>query len=195
MNEPLGLAIGNILEVKEAVNTLKGKGPNDLKELCFYAGSIMLVQAGIFKTKKEALVALEDVLNSGAAYNKLKEFIAYQGGDISYLDDLDKFDKAKYEFKIYAKNSGYLKNIVALDLGIAAMKLGAGRATKEDVIDYTAGLVLNKKVGDYVKENELLITAYTNKDNVEEVLKEIEDSFEIVPTFVEKNKLIEDIIE
>ena len=195
MKEPLGFAIGNILEVKEAVNTLKGNGPKDLVDLCFYAGSIMLVQAGIYKTKEEAYKALEEVLNNGLAFKKLKEFIAYQGGDISYLDDLSKFDTAKYEYKIFAKESGYIKDIVALDLGIAAMKLGAGRATKDDVIDYTAGLILNKKVGDKVEKGELLIIAYTNKEHVEEVLKEIENSFTISKEFVEKEDIIKDYIE
>lgn len=195
MNEPLGLAIGNILEIKEAVNTLKGKGPKDLIDLCFFAGSIMLVQAGIFNTKEEAYKALEEVLNNGQAFNKLKEFIAYQGGDISYLDDLDKFETAKYEYKIYATKAGYIKNIIALDLGVAAMKLGAGRATKEDTIDYTAGLVLNKKVGDQVHVGELLITAYTNKENIDEVLKEIENAFEISSSFIEKECIIKSYIE
>lgn len=195
MNEPLGNAIGNILEVKEAVNTLKGNGPQDLVELCLYAGSIMLVQAKLYTTKEEARKDLLEVINNGKAFEKLKEFIAYQGGDISYLDDLNKFENAKYEHKIYAKESGYIKNIVALDLGVAAMKLGAGRATKEDIIDYTAGLILNKKVGDQVNKDELLITCYTNKENINDVLKEIENSFEITSEFVEKKNIIEDYIE
>ena len=195
MNQPLGYAIGNILEVKEAVNTLKGKGPKDLIDLCLEAGSIMLVQAKIYHDKKEAYNALLNVLENGKAYEKLKEFIAYQGGDVSYLDDLDKFDKAKYEIKIYAKESGYIKDIVALDLGVAAMKLGAGRETKDDIIDYTAGLLLNKKIGDKVEKGELLITAYTNKDNIEDVIKEIEKSITISNTIIKKTNIIKDYIE
>ena len=195
MDQPLGFAIGNILEVKEAVNTLKGNGPKDLVDLCLEAGSIMLVQAKLYNNKKEAYNALNEVLNNGKAFEKLKEFISYQGGDISYLDDLNKFDKAKYEYKIYAQNEGYVKSIVALDLGVAAMKLGAGRATKDDIIDYTAGLILNKKVGDKVNKGELLITAYTNKENVNDVLKEIEDSFEISKEFIKKENIVKDYIE
>lgn len=195
MDQPLGFAIGNILEVKEAVNTLKGNGPKDLVDLCLEAGSVMLVQAKLYNNKKDAYNALNEVLNNGKAFNKLKEFIAYQGGDISYLDDLNKFDKAKYEYKIYAQNEGYVKSIVALDLGVAAMKLGAGRATKDDIIDYTAGLILNKKVGDKVNKGELLITAYTNKENVNDVLKEIEDSFEISKEFIKKENIVKDYIE
>ena len=195
MDQPLGFAIGNILEVKEAVNTLKGNGPKDLVDLCLEAGSIMLVQAKLYNNKKEAYNALNEVLNNGKAFEKLKEFISYQGGDISYLDDLNKFDKAKYEYKIYAQNEGYVKSIVALDLGVAAMKLGAGRATKDDIIDYTAGLILNKKVGDKVNKGELLITAYTNKENVNDVLKEIEDSFEISKEFIKKENIVRDYIE
>ncbi len=195
MNEPLGFAIGNILEVKEAVNTLKGNGPKDLVDLCLNAGSIMLVQAKLYSSKNEAYDALVEVLNNGKAFEKLKEFIAYQGGDSSYLDNLDKFAVAKYEHKIFAKKSGYIKDIIALDLGVSAMKLGAGRATKEDVIDYTAGLILNKKVGDYVSKGDLLISAYTNKENIEEVLNEIENSFSLTNEIVEKRNIIEDIIE
>ena len=195
MDQPLGFAIGYILEVKEAVNTLKGNGPKDLVDLCLEAGSIMLVQAKLYNNKKDAYNALNEVLNNGKAFEKLKEFISYQGGDISYLDDLNKFDKAKYEYKIYAQNEGYVKSIVALDLGVAAMKLGAGRATKDDIIDYTAGLILNKKVGDKVNKGELLITAYTNKENVNDVLKEIEDSFEISKEFIKKENIVRDYIE
>ena len=195
MDQPLGFAIGNILEVKEAVNTLKGNGPKDLVDLCLEAGSVMLVQAKLYNNKKDAYNALNEVLNNGKAFEKLKEFISYQGGDISYLDDLNKFDKAKYEYKIYAQNEGYVKSIVALDLGVAAMKLGAGRATKDDIIDYTAGLILNKKVGDKVNKGELLITAYTNKENVNDVLKEIEDSFVISKEFIKKENIVRDYIE
>ena len=195
MDQPLGFAIGNILEVKEAVNTLKGNGPKDLVDLCLEAGSVMLVQAKLYNNKKDAYNALNEVLNNGKAFEKLKEFISYQGGDISYLDDLNKFDKAKYEYKIYAQNEGYVKSIVALDLGVAAMKLGAGRATKDDIIDYTAGLILNKKVGDKVNKGELLITAYTNKENINEVLKEIEDSFVISKEFIKKENIVRDYIE
>ena len=195
MDQPLGFAIGNILEVKEAVNTLNGNGPKDLVDLCLEAGSIMLVQAKLYNNKKEAYNALNEVLNNGKAFEKLKEFIAYQGGDTSYLDDLNKFDKAKYEYKIYAKNEGYVKSIVALDLGVAAMKLGAGRATKEDTIDYAAGLVLNKKVGDKVNNGDILITVYTNKENVNDILKEIEDSFEISIDYINKTNIIKGYIE
>ena len=195
MNQPLGLAIGNILEVKEAVNTLKGNGPKDLVDLCLGAGSIMLVQAKLFDNKEEAYNALNEVLENGKAFEKLKEFIAAQGGDTSYLDDLSKFEEAKYEHKIYASRDGYIDDIIALDLGVAAMKLGAGREAKDDIIDYTAGLILNKKVGDKVNKGDLLITAYTNKTNVDDVLKEINNSFVISSSFVEPCKIIEEIIE
>ena len=195
MDQPLGFAIGNILEVKEAVNTLKGNGPKDLVDLCLEAGSIMLVQAKIFNNKNDAYNALKEVLENGKAFEKLKEFIAYQGGDTSYLDDLDKFDKAKYVYEIVAKKEGFIHNIKALDLGVAAMKLGAGRATKEDTIDYAAGLVLNKKVGDKVNNGDLLITVYTNKENVNDILKEIEDSFEISIDYINKTNIIKGYIE
>lgn len=195
MDQPLGFAIGNILEVKEAVNTLKGNGPKDLVDLCLEAGSIMLVQAKIYNNKNDAYNALKEVLENGKAFEKLKEFIAYQGGDTSYLDDLDKFDKAKYVYEIVAKKDGYIHNIKALDLGVAAMKLGAGRATKEDAIDYAAGLVLNKKVGDKVNNGDLLITVYTNKENINEILEEIESSFDISIDYINKTNIIKGYIE
>lgn len=195
MNQPLGLAIGNILEVKEAVNTLKGNGPKDLVDLCLNAGSIMLVQAKLFNNKEEAYNALLDVLNNGKAFDKLKEFISAQGGDVSYLDDLNKFDNAKYEHQIYASKDGYIEDIIALDLGVAAMKLGAGRAAKDDIIDYTAGLILNKKVGDKVNKGDLLITAYTNKENINDVLNDINNSFVISSNYIKPQNIIEKIIE
>ena len=179
MDEPLGMAIGNILEVKEAVNTLLNKGPKDLYELCLEAGSIMLVQGEICKTKEEAQKMLLSKLEDGSAFNKLCEFVEAQGGDSSYIKDLSKFPVAKHAIEVKASEEGYLNKICAIELGEASCSLGAGRRTKDDVIDYTAGIVLNKKCGDLVKKGDLLATVYTNHDNYDAEIKQISDAFTI----------------
>lgn len=195
MEQPLGFAIGNILEVKEAVNTLKGNGPSDLVELCLEAGSIMLVQAKIFNEYPAALNALKEQINNGKAYQKLKEFIHAQGGDISYLDDLSKFDVAKRIIPITAKTSGYIAKIDALTLGVGAMKLGAGREKYEDKIDYASGIVLTHKVGAKVTKGDVLCYLHTNYENIEETIKEINNAFEITDEEVEIPPIIHEIIE
>ena len=147
MSQPLGFAIGNALEVKEAIETLQGKGPKDLTELVLTLGSQMVILAGKAKTSEEAKEMLLDAIHSGKALAKFKEFLANQGGDASIVDDLTKLPQAKYKIELPAKQSGYISRMVADEIGVASMILGAGRATKEDVIDLAVGLVLHKKVG------------------------------------------------
>lgn len=196
MEEPLGYAIGNILEVKEAVNTLKGNGPKDLVELCLDAGSIMLVQAGIFSNETDARITLIKNLENGKAYNKLLEFIEAQGGDISYLNDLSKFNVASKIVDVYASKSGYISKMDALTLGNAAMKLGAGREKKEDLIDYAAGIVLAHKVGDYVKEGDKILTIHTNvnDDVLADAKNDILSAIEYCENKIEPRLLIEEVI-
>lgn len=194
MNQPLGCAVGNSLEVIEACETLKGRGPKDLEELCLSLGAIILEQAKITSSFEEGKKMLLEKISSLEAFNKLKELIAYQGGDSSYLDDYSKFKQAKYETKLYAKKSGYLQKIDALVVGESAMHLGAGRATKDDNIDMSAGIVLNKKVGDQVKEGDLLLTCYTDKEDIEEVLKELEGAFEFADKELLHQSIIHEII-
>lgn len=197
MEQPLGNAIGNILEVKEAVNTLNGKGPQDLVELCMDIGSLMLVQAKVCNNEENAKVLLKENLDNGKAFNKLLEFIEAQGGDISYLKDLSKFDVASKVVDIYASQDGYISKMDALTLGNAAMKLGAGREKKEDIIDYTAGIVLACKVGDYVKKGDKLLTIHTNVDDqhLENVKDEILCAIEYSNVHIAKKKLIEEVVE
>jgi pyrimidine-nucleoside phosphorylase len=194
MDQPLGNAIGNILEVIEAVETLKGRGPKDLVELCVESGSTMLLQSKLYTDREKARLDLLESIQNGLAYAKLKQFISAQGGDISYLDDTNKFAKAKYSYEIKAKQNGYVKTCQALILGTGAMKLGAGRLTKEDAIDYTAGIILNKKVGDVVKNGELLATCYTNYENVTDIINEIATAFVISKEFIPVPKVIEEAI-
>ena len=196
MEQPLGKAIGNILEVKEAVNTLRGNGPSDLVELCLEIGSIMLVQSKICDNEEAALQLLKLNLENGKAYNKLIEFIAAQGGDVSYLQNLDKFDVASKIIDIYAEKDGYISRMDALTLGNAAMKLGAGREKKEDVIDYTAGIVLSCKIGDYIHKGDKILTIHTNVDDdkIANIKEEILDAISYSDRKIEVKKLIEEVV-
>ena len=165
MEEPLGFAVGNALEVIEAINTLKGNGPKDLLDLCLEIGSYQLTDANIFKTREEAKEAMRENIKNGKALAKLKEFVSAQGGDASYIDDVSKFAQAKEVVEIKALNSGFVSHIDALEIGHAAMLLGAGRETMTDIIDPAVGIVLNKKVGDSVEKGETLAYIYTNGKN------------------------------
>lgn len=182
MSQPLGFAIGNALEVKEAIETLQGKGPKDLTELILTLGSQMVILAGKAKTSEEAKEMLLDAIHSGKALAKFKEFLANQGGDASIVDDLTKLPQAKYKIELPAKQSGYISRMVADEIGVASMILGAGRATKEDVIDLAVGLILHKKVGDKVEEGESILTIYSNRENVEDVKQKLYDNIFIADT-------------
>ena len=182
MSQPLGFAIGNALEVKEAIETLQGKGPKDLTELVLTLGSQMVILAGKAKTSEEAKEMLLDAIHSGKALAKFKEFLANQGGDASIVDDLTKLPQAKYKIELPAKQSGYISRMVADEIGVASMILGAGRATKEDVIDLAVGLVLHKKVGDKLEEGESILTIYSNRENVEDVKQKLYDNIFIADT-------------
>ena len=180
MNQPLGKAVGNILEIKECIETLHGRGPEDLNEICLSSGSILLEQAKLFKNRNEARKALEENIKNGKAYKKFREFVIAQGGDVEYCDHPEKFDVAKNLIQIYSKSTGYIKSIKALDIGIASMKLGGGREKLGDTIDMAAGIILNKKVGDKIEKDELLCTLHTNKENVDNIVKMVENAFKIV---------------
>ncbi|ENQ3079853.1 pyrimidine-nucleoside phosphorylase [Bacillus cereus] len=179
MSQPLGFAIGNALEVKEAIDTLRGEGPEDLTELVLVLGSQMVVLAKKANTLEEAREMLKEVMKNGKAIEKFKQFLHNQGGDSSIVDQPEKLPQAKYVIDVPAKTSGVVSNIVADEIGIAAMLLGAGRATKEDEIDLAVGLMLRKKVGDAVKEGEPLVTIYANREDVEEVKAKIHENISI----------------
>jgi pyrimidine-nucleoside phosphorylase len=178
MNEPLGKAIGNSLEVIEAIETLRGEGPKALEEISVTIGSKLMHMCGKTEDEEEAKNILHENLRNGKAIEKFKEMVKLQGGDISYIDNTKKFELSKIKCEIYSNESGYVKEIDALEIGIASRDLGAGRLTKEDKLDLGAGILLNKKIGDYVNEGELLATLYTNKEDVvKDVAKRIEDAF------------------
>ncbi|EKN69672.1 Pyrimidine-nucleoside phosphorylase [Neobacillus bataviensis LMG 21833] len=194
MSQPLGFAIGNALEVKEAIDTLKGEGPQDLTELCLTLGSHMVYVAKKAESLTEARTMLENVIKDGSALEKLKVFLSSQGGDASIVDDPSKMPQAKYIVELEAKEDGYVAEIVADEVGTAAMLLGAGRATKESVIDLAVGLVLRKKIGDQVKKGESIVTIYSNFENVEEVKEKLYRNIRISTTKIEAPILIHEEI-
>ena len=194
MSQPLGFAIGNALEVKEAIDTLKGEGPDDLQELCYTLGSQMVVLGGKASTIEEARTMLEVVVRNGEALEVFKKFIAAQGGDPSVVDDPSRLPQAKYKIDVAAKESGYIRKMEADDIGIAAMLLGAGRATKESTIDLSVGLVLQKKVGDFVEIGDTLVTIHANQLDIENVIQKLYAHIEISPEKVEAPTLIKKVI-
>lgn len=179
MSQPLGLAIGNSLEVKEAIDTLRGEGPEDLNELVLTLGSQMVVLAKKADTLDEAREKLIEVMKNGKALEKFKEFLENQGGDSSIVDQPEKLPQAPYIIEVPAKESGVVAEIVADEIGVAAMILGAGRATKEDDIDLSVGIMLNKKVGDRVEKGDSLVTLHANREDVANVMEKIYDNIRI----------------
>lgn len=184
MSQPLGEAIGNSLEVVEAIETLQGKGPKDLEEMCYVLGSQMVVLAKKADTLEQAREMLEEALHSGKAFAKFKEMVANQGGDVSVIDHPEKLLTAKYEIELPAKQSGVITKLVANELGIAAMMLGAGRKTKEDTIDFAVGLKLHKKVGEAIQEGESVLTIYANQpaEEIQDVVALLYQNIEIGPS-------------
>ena len=165
MNEPLGDAIGNSLEVIEAINILKGKKSGHLKEIALRIGSKLMIMEGLAKTEDEARKVLEGKISDGSAIEKFKEMVELQGGDSSYIDNTDKFKKSSIIKDITSEETGFVKAIEAIEIGIASRDLGAGRHKKGDVLDLSAGIYLHKKVGDFVEKGEKIATIYTEKEN------------------------------
>lgn len=179
MSQPLGAAIGNALEVQEAIDTLKGHGPKDLEDLCMALGSQMVFLAGKATSLEDAEAKLREVIANGKALDKFRDFLANQGGDASVVDHPERLPQAAYKIEVPAPRSGVVSQIVADEIGVAAMWLGAGRATKESEIDLAVGLMLNKKVGEAVQEGESLVTIHANSENVDNVKKKILDAISI----------------
>lgn len=194
MSQPLGNAIGNSLEVIEAIDTLKGNGPKDLTELCLTLGSQMIVVGEKAETLEEAREMLLQVIKDGSALEIFKQFIKWQGGNEKIVDDVSLLPQAAYTFEVPASKDGYVTFMEADEIGTAAMLLGAGRATKESEIDLAVGIMLNKKVGDSVKKGESLATIHANSENVEEVFNKLTQFIEIESTRKEAPPLIYEII-
>ena len=172
MDEPLGYAVGNTLEVKEAVKALKGNMPKDLEQVVLELGAYMIKLANVANTIEEAKTILMEKIQNGEAFNKFIELVQSQGGDISYITDLEKFKKAKYIEPVYSSKTGYIQENNAKEIGKLACSLGAGRVRKEDKIDMAVGIILNKKVGNYVEKGDCLGYIHTNNDNTLEEAKQ-----------------------
>lgn len=191
MSQPLGNTIGNALELKEAISTLKGNGPKDLTELVLTLGSQMVVLAEQATSLDEARQMLIDAIKTGKALNKFKTFLSNQGGDDSIVDSPEKLPSAKYQVEFKAKKDGYITEIIANEIGVASMMLGASRQTKEDVIDLGVGIVLNKKVGEHVEKGENILTIHTNTKEIDDILYKLDNSITIeskgeAPTLIHK---------
>lgn len=194
MSQPLGFAIGNALEVKEAIETLQGKGPKDLEELCLTLGSQMVLLARKADSLEQARAMLLEVIHNGKALATFKCFLSAQGGDASVVDNPSKLPQATYIVEVPAKEGGYVSEIIADEIGTAAMLLGAGRATKESRIDLAVGLVLRKKVGNVVKKGDSLVTIFANNKNTNEVVEKIYASIKLSKIAVQPQTLIYDRI-
>lgn len=195
MDQPLGFAVGNSLEVIEAIETLKGNGPKDLLELSLTIGSNMLMIAKKAKDFDDGKRMLLETIENGKAIEKLKEFVKAQGGDERMVDDTSLFPKAKYEMKVLAKESGFISKIEAEAVGITAMELGAGRVAKDSVIDLSVGIVFAKKRGDEVKSGDLLATVYANsQEKGEKAVKKLIEEIMVSDKYFDKIPLVYNII-
>lgn len=179
MSQPLGEAVGNALEVEEAIETLKGRGPEDLEELCLELGSQMVYLGGKAPTISKAKELLKEKLHNGEALKKFKTFLESQGGDSRVIDDYELLPQAAFQKDVVAEEDGFVTEIVADLIGKAAMELGAGRATKESVIDLAAGLKVKKKVGDEVAKGDVLVILYANEERFEPSEKMVREAYSI----------------
>ena len=190
MDEPLGFAVGNSLEVIEAINTLKGKGPKDFTELCLTISSYLVLNSGYAKTLAEARALCIKQIENREGLDTLAKLVHAQYGDESYIYDTEKFPKAKYKIDVRIQKSGHVAKIDALAIGNAAMYLGAGRAKLTDEIDHAVGIVLAKKVGDAVSDGDVIATIYSNKENNDLEIKTILDAYRIEENAVEPKLII-----
>ena len=197
MDQPLGHAVGNNLEVIEAINTLKGEGPEDLTDLCLTLGANMLKIAGEVESYQKGYQILDNLIENGKAFEQFKRLVEKQGGDVSYIEDPDKFKKSDNATEIKAKANGYLNQLKALDIGVAAMLVGAGREQKGDQILNEVGVIVHKKYGDKVTKGEKIATLYHNEDNenTKEAIDKLNNSFIIKEEAPEARELIYKIID
>lgn len=194
MDIPLGENVGNSLEVIEAIDILKGKGPKDLLEVSIILATAMLMTCKNM-SEVEAREKVINVINNGEAYNKLKQVVNAQGGNVEWIEDTSRFPKAKYNYEIKATKNVFIKSMNTEKIGKIACFLGAGRVTKEDKIDFSAGLKILKKTSEFVKEGDTLAIIYTNKEEkVEEAINNYLEALEFSDEKIEQPKLIYEII-
>ncbi len=196
MEQPLGNAIGNGIEVFESIQTLNNEGPEDLTELCLYLGALSLLKAGKVKDIEKGKEILREKLIDGSALEKFKQMIIAQGGNIEYIENPEKLIDTKFAFELTAESSGYVNKLDALTVAKASKALGTGREKKEDTIDYTAGILLNKKTGDKINKGDLLAKIYSNSiesgHNSREILSH---AYQISSDKPEKPELIIKVVE
>lgn len=194
MSQPLGYAVGNALEVKEAIDTLNGQGPKDLEELCLTLGSYMVYLGGKAESVEAAREKLVHAIQSKQALETFKTFVAAQGGDPSIIDHPEKLPSASYVVEVEAAEEGYVSGIEANEIGIAACMLGAGRVTMESEIDHAAGIVLHKKAGDRVKKGERIATIHSNKKETGGIIEKVRKAYRFSARPAEKKPLIHEVI-
>ena len=190
MDEPLGFAVGNQLEVIEAINTLKGNGPKDLTDLCLEIGAYLVLDAKKADSFEEAKKLLKAQINNGQAFEKLCEMVIAQGGDVNYIKNPDLWPKAKEIIEIKATEDGYVNHINALEIGVGSMLLGGGRETIQDKIDFSVGIVLNKKIDDFVQKGDVLAYIHTNGKNTDLVIDKVKNAYVIGKTKVDKKLIL-----
>lgn len=196
MDQPLGMAVGNALEVKEAIDTLNGVGPKDLEELVIKLGGCMLAISQVVENVDEGYERIANAIKDRSGLNKLAEFVKAQGGDERQVYDTSLLPQASMTMEVKAPVSGYVSNIMCEEVGITSLILGGGRRTKEDVIDLSVGLVLNKKVGDYVSQDELIATLYGNdEDRMQEASKRLLGAYSFSDIQIDKPVLLKGIID
>lgn len=191
MDQPLGKAVGNRLEVKEVIDTLKGEGPKDLETLCIEIAGYMVYYANLAKSVEEGKELAMAQFKNGQALDKFYEFIEAQGG---HIDDLETFIDVKEVYEYKADAPGYIENIKALNIGLASMKIGGGRETKDDDIDPSVGIVLQKKIGDQVKKGDVLAKVYLNHPLPDDVLNDLNHAFTITEKKIDKLSIIKEVI-
>jgi len=195
MDEPLGFAVGNALEVKEAIATLKGEGPADFTRLCMVLGAKMLCAGGYAKSDEEAESKLSDAIKSGRALDKLAEFVKAQGGDPDYVYNPDKLCEASLKIPVKAPRDGYISGIICDEVGNCSVILGGGRETKESSIDLSVGIVLSKKVGDYVKAGDEIAVIHANSEKkAEECMNRLLKAYSFSNDPVKKGDIIKKVI-
>lgn len=195
MNQPLGYNIGNWLEVVESVEILKGKNVPYLTELCLHLAGTMIFLGEKASSVKEGIEIAKELINNGKAYAKFLEIVKLQGGDITYIEKLEKYPKAKYSTKVKFNNYGYIKAIDTYKLGMASLLLGAGRLRKEDNIDPKAGIIFYPKIGDFIKEGDTIAELFSSRKITENDIKAVIDSITLSEEKVKPQKLIHKILQ
>ncbi len=195
MDEPVGFAVGNSLEIIEVIECLKGNIPEDIKEIILTIGSYIIKLAGRGENLEENRKMLIDSIKSGKALAKFKELVNNQGGDTSYIENVNKFEKAKYILPVIAKEDGYVKTLNAEKVGVTSVHLGAGRVKKEDSIDKAVGIILNKKIADKIEKGDTLAYVHANDETKgKQAVEDILSAYEISKEEQEKPKYILDVI-